>query len=87
MPEISRFYGLVVYMYAKDHFPPHFHIKYGEDNAEVSIETGEIIAGNLPRRAIRLAQDWVELHQIELYQNWSESQKENPNFLKIIPLK
>jgi hypothetical protein len=86
MPEISRFYGLIIYMYPKDHFPPNLHAKYGEDWAEISIITGEIIVGKLPKRAIRLVEDWIELHTNELLENWKECLSENPNFKKIEPL-
>jgi len=77
---------LIIYMYPKDHLPPHLHAKYGEFWAEMSILTGEIIAGQLPKRAIRLVEDWIELHKNELLENWNESIKENPNFKKIEPL-
>jgi hypothetical protein len=87
MPEISRFYGMIIYMYPKDHLPPHLHTKYGDDWAEISIKTGELIVGELPKRAIRLIEDWIELHKNELLENWDESLKENPNFKKIEPLK
>ncbi|MBI5218065.1 MAG: DUF4160 domain-containing protein [Bacteroidia bacterium] len=86
MPEISRFYGLIIYMYPKDHLPLHLHAKYGDDWAEISIITSEIIVGKLPKRAIRLVEDWIELHKNELLENWNESLKENPNFKKIEPL-
>jgi len=86
MPEISRFYGLIIYMYPKDHLPPHLHAKYGEYWAEMSILTGEVIVGQLPKRAIRLIEDWIELHKSELLENWNESLNENPNFKKIEPL-
>lgn len=86
MPEISRFYGIIIAMFAKDHAPPHFHAKYGDDAGFFNIETGELIDGKLPRRAIRLIQDWTELHRKELIDNWNESQKDNPNFKKIEPL-
>lgn len=51
-----------------------------------TLKTGELIDGKLPRRAIRLIQDWAELHRKELMDNWNESQKDNPNFKKIEPL-
>lgn len=51
-----------------------------------SIETGDLIEGNMPRRAIRLIQDWTELHRVELLDNWFQSQKDNPEFHKIAPL-
>jgi hypothetical protein len=86
MPEISRFFGIIIAMYAKDHFPPHFHARYGDFIGIFDIQTGNMIEGNMPRRAVRLVQDWVELHTSELLFNWSESQKDNPNFKKIEPL-
>ena len=86
MPEISRFFGIIIAMYAKDHAPPHFHAKYGNFSAIFEIKTGELLEGNLPRRAVRLVQDWVELHQLELINNWNESLKDNPNIKPIAPL-
>lgn len=87
MPEICRFYGIVIYMFMKDYAPPHFHAKYAEHRALINIDTGEQIEGNLPRRALRLVQDWTELHREELNKNWIESQKDNPEIIKIEPLK
>jgi hypothetical protein len=52
MPEISRFFGIIIAMYAKDHLPPHFHAKYGDFLGLFNIETGDLIEGNMPRRAI-----------------------------------
>jgi hypothetical protein len=86
MPEISRFFGIIIAMFAKDHVPPHFHAKYGEFKATFDISTGELLDGNLPRRAIRLVQDWAELHKEELIENWVESQKNNPDIKPIEPL-
>ena len=73
MPEISRFYGIVVTMYpeaGERHNTPHFHIRYNEQRATISIESGEILAGNLTRAQLRLVQAWVELHRHELASNW-----------------
>lgn len=86
MPEISRFFGIIIAMYAKDHIPPHFHAKYGDYLGLFSIESGEMIEGNMPRRAIRLVQDWAELHREELMHNWNQSQLDNPKLKKINPL-
>lgn len=86
MPEISRFFGIIIAMFAKDHVPPHFHAKYGEFKATFDINTGELLDGYLPRRAIRLVQDWAELHKEELIENWVESQKNNPDIKPIEPL-
>jgi hypothetical protein len=87
MPEISRFYGIIIRMFFLDHSPPHFHADYGEYKAQINIETGEVIEGELPRRALRLVQDWAELHRAELAANYLESQKQGGVIRKIEPLK
>ncbi len=86
MPEISRFFGIIIYMYAKDHLPPHFHAVHNEDEAMFSIETGNVIQGDLPRKQIRLVQAWVELHRQELSENYNLLQQEVGSFKKIKPL-
>lgn len=73
-------------MYFKDHFPPHFHAEYNGAEAMFSIETGNIIKGDLPRKQTRLIQAWVELHQEELMFNYQESLKDSGVFKKIQPL-
>jgi hypothetical protein len=70
MPVISRFFGIVVFMYWRDHAPPHFHAKYQDEEATVEIETGTV-AGRLNPRALRMVQEWRELHRAELLENWS----------------
>ncbi len=74
-------------MYAKDHLPPHFHARYSEFVTLIDIRTGELLEGELARRALRLIQDWAELHRTELLENWNEGQSDNPDFRKIEPLK
>ncbi|TLU98063.1 DUF4160 domain-containing protein [Dyadobacter luticola] len=86
MPEISRFFGITIYMYFKDHLPPHFHAYYGDQEAQFSIETGNVIVGDLPRKQIRLIQAWVELYREDLYQNYVEAQSDNGQLRKIRPL-
>lgn len=73
MPEISRFLGIVITMYAEAgerHNEPHFHVRYAEYRATFSIQSGDLLAGDLPRSQLRLVQAWVELHQTELQQCW-----------------
>jgi len=70
MPRLSEFYGIAVYMYFADHNPPHFHAIYGSNEAAIAIETAEILAGNLPRRARKLLVEWIELHRDELLDDW-----------------
>ncbi len=57
-------------MYFRDHPPPHFHARYGGEEAVVAIATGEVIAGSLPRRALRLVREWTRMHHDELNANW-----------------
>ncbi len=88
MPEISRFYGIIIYMYFKDHAPPHFHVKYNEFNAIISIEDFAITQGKLPAKAIGLVIEWATLHQEELMKNWkSLSESDTISFTAIEPLK
>jgi hypothetical protein len=60
VPRISAFYGIVIEMYFGDHPPPHFHARYGGDVALIVIATGDVYAGSLPPRALRLVREWVE---------------------------
>ena len=85
MPEISSFYGIVIYMYFNEHNPPHVHVKYADFNAIVTIEDG-IVTGSLPRRALNLVYDWLDLHKDELMENWRRLEN-CESFLKIEPLK
>lgn len=72
MPTISRFYGIVVRMYflPSEHTPPHIHVIYEENAASIEIETGAVIDGNLPSKALSLTQEWMELHRRELLEIW-----------------
>ena len=66
MPEISRFYGIVVQMYFGDHPPPHFHARYAGRSAKIDIDAISVIEGDLPARALALVIEWAALHQEEL---------------------
>lgn len=66
MPEISRFFGIIITMYYNDHAPPHFHAKYAEYKAKISVETGELLEGRLPRRVVAVVEEWRRLHVEEL---------------------
>ena len=70
VPEISRFFGIVVRMYFSDHEPPHFHAVYGEAEALIAIETLEALRGELPRRALLLVLEWAMLHRNALREDW-----------------
>jgi len=66
MPELARFYGIVIQMYFGDHPPPHFHAIYGDSKAVVDIESLALIEGQLPPRARGLVIEWATIHQEEL---------------------
>lgn len=85
MPEISRFYGLIIYMNFMDHAPAHFHVWYGDFKAIVSIEDG-IVKGEMPQRALKLIFEWLELYKNELLNDWELAQLGKP-LVKIEPLK
>ena len=85
MPRISHFYGIAVYMYYRDHAPPHFHAIYGEHEAEIEIGTASVLAGKLPRRALNLVVDWANAHRDELARNWDLARAAQP-LLAIEPL-
>ncbi len=78
MPEISRFFGIIIRMYFDDHPPPHFHAIYGKFEVQIGINPINIIKGRLPRRAESLVIEWAALHQQELLENWNYLQIDFP---------
>ncbi len=86
MPEISRFYGIVIKMFFDDHNPPHFHALYGEYEVLININSFAVFAGNLPPRALGLVIEWATQHQDELLNNWERAQGQE-SLSKIEPLK
>jgi len=78
MPEVTRFFGIVVRMYFRDHSPAHFHAEYGEYEALVEIETLSILRGDLPRRAMALVLEWAALHRQELRADWELARSGTP---------
>lgn len=86
MPEISRFYGIIISMFYDDHNPPHFHARYAGDKIAINIKDLSILEGSLPPRALGLTIEWAALHKDELLKDWElASQNKNPE--KIEPLK
>ncbi|MBF0284663.1 MAG: DUF4160 domain-containing protein [Magnetococcales bacterium] len=75
MPEISRFFGLVIAMYFSDHAPPHFHVRYGSQLASIAIETLTVLHGNLSPRALGLVMEWAAAHRDELMDDWRLAQE------------
>jgi len=86
MPEISRFYGIIIALYYNEHNPPHFHAKYEEFHAEIDIRTLQILNGELPKRAKTLVLEWADEHREELMQDW-ELARQNSELKAIEPLK
>ncbi len=70
MPEVSRFLGIVIAMYYKEHPQPHFHAKYGGQVGVFSIADLRLIEGHLPRRVVALVVEWAFEHRDELMKNW-----------------
>ena len=78
MPEIARFYGLIIKMFfrQKEHDPPHIHVQYGEYVGSISLDNGEMLEGDLPARAFQLAKEWRDLHKNELLEMWKSKKIE-----------
>ena len=88
MPELCRFYNIVIKMIFNDagqHNQPHFHVYYAEYEASVGIN-GELLAGSLPVKQLRMVQAWAAIHEDELYRAWNNAVRSLP-FDKIEPLK
>jgi hypothetical protein len=85
MPEVSRFYGIVIRMFYREHNPPHFHAQYGDQEAVVDIESLTLMAGYLSPRARGLVVEWAFLHQDELFDNWLRA-RASQTPLRIDPL-
>ncbi len=81
MPEIARFYGIIIKLFFGDHPPPHFHAVYGEYIGVFNIDTLEKIEGDLPKRAEQLVKDWAEMHKKDLRTMWDKQK-----FYKLPPL-
>lgn len=87
MPELCRFYGLVIkmlYLDNEQHHKPHVHVYYGEYEASIGVD-GELLAGSLPVKQLRLVQAWLILHEDEVYEAWNNAVAGKP-FSTINPL-
>ena len=86
MPRISEFFGIAIYMYHREHLPPHFHAIYGGDEAQVAIDDLSILRGSLPPRALGLVIEWATLHRAESRRGWKQVLAHQPPS-RIEPLK
>ncbi len=78
MPELSRFFGIVILMYYNDHAPPHFHARYGSQKAIVAIDSLRVLEGRLSPRALGLVMEWATLHHDELLEDWELARQQAP---------
>jgi len=85
MPELSRFFGIVIGIFYREHGRPHFHAVYGEFEAVIDIETGAVISGDFPKRALSLVSEWRSTHVSELQENWDLA-RQHQALRKIPPL-
>jgi hypothetical protein len=88
MPALSMFFGLIIYMYARDnqqHKLPHIHVEYQDEEAVFSIPDGELLEGTLPNKKIQLVKAWIIINQEDLMANWNLAIKGSALF-KIKPL-
>ena len=75
MPRVSEFFGISIYIYFRDHPPPHFHARYAGSEALVAIKDLSILEGALTPRALGLVMEWASLHQNELLAAWNRAQE------------
>lgn len=78
MPEISRFFGIVIKMFYNDHEPPHFHAEYAGQKGRIDVENLVLFRGRLPRTQLQLVLGWAALHQEELRLNWNRARTGRP---------
>jgi hypothetical protein len=78
VPEVCRFFGIVIAMFYNDHNPPHFHVRYGEQRALMAVDTLTVLGGRLSPRVLGLLTEWAVLHQDELRENWRLARQQAP---------
>ena len=76
MPEISRFYGIIIAMFFSEHAPPHFHARYGGENISIEIATLKVLDGSIAPRALGLVMEWASQHKDELTRDWELARKD-----------
>lgn len=85
MPEISRFFGIIVCLYWRDHYPPHIHFTYGDYVCSMSV-LDRIVDGQAPAKVIAKVNEWVDLHEAEILTLWEKAQR-GESLGRIEPLK
>lgn len=85
MPELSRFYGVVIRMYFREHGPPHFHAEYAGEEGVIGVDDLAVLKGRLPPRALGFVIEWASMHKTDLQAAWQRARNhEDPG--KIAPL-
>ncbi len=86
MPRLATFYGIVIYMYVRDHGVAHFHARHGDDEAVIEIATSTVLLGGLPPSRAKLVNQWAELHRADLVEAWTKaSSGEPPGTIEPLP--
>ncbi len=85
MPEISRFFGIILFLYWKDHNPPHVHFSFGEYQCNIGV-IDRIVDGQAPAKVVAMVNKWLDLHEPEVLSLWEKAQRGEP-IGKIEPLK
>jgi hypothetical protein len=78
MPKVSEFFGIAIYLYYRDHQPPHFHALYAGQEVQIVIESLAALKGELPPRAMGLVMEWAQMHRAELARDWAQAQAHQP---------
>ncbi|MBN1772833.1 MAG: DUF4160 domain-containing protein [Deltaproteobacteria bacterium] len=78
MPRVSEFFGIAIYLYYRQHEPPHFHAHYGGEQAEIGIEDNSVLRGRLSPRAMGLVTEWATLHREDLRRAWDQTRSHRP---------
>ena len=85
MPEICRFYGIIIAMFYSNHNPPHFHARYGSETVVIDINTLSVLEGSIPPRALGMVIEWAAQHKQDLLNDWQLAKNNQPP-QKINPL-
>lgn len=85
MPEVSRFFGIIISINYSDHPPPHFHVRYGKQKALIDVNSLTLLEGRLSPRVFGMVMEWAAMHQTELVENWNLARQLVP-LRKIAPL-
>jgi hypothetical protein len=78
MPEISRFFGIIIALNYNDHPPPHFHARYAAQKAIIAIRDPRLLEGYLSPRVLNLVMEWAGLHRSQLLENWERARRGEP---------